>query len=156
MADHGDNDSVDPLSLIFRGRRRWVGQNNEREIKYCIHGGRSKNLRDPPRGVTSANPAGLSTFAERVRIAYLLITAAGHAIYCTRMCMPGIPEVITQYTAEIFMNNRIQAVRLRLVCYRASGAIASKKFTEGIEELPVQERELQMAECMSSALPAII
>jgi antitoxin VapB len=73
-----------------------------------------------------------------------------------------------QRTAKIFMNNRSQAVRLPkefqfnasevfirrqgndLILsarptdwstYLASGPIASKEFMEGIEDLPVQERE---------------
>jgi antitoxin VapB len=71
-------------------------------------------------------------------------------------------------TAKIFMNNRSQAVRLpkefqfnaREVfirkegndlilsprpldwsCYLAEGPVASKTFMEGVEDLPVQERE---------------
>ncbi len=73
-----------------------------------------------------------------------------------------------QRTAKIFMNNRSQAVRLPKEfqfnssevfirwqgeevilsarprdwsAYLASGPVASKEFMEGIEELPVQERE---------------
>jgi antitoxin VapB len=72
-------------------------------------------------------------------------------------------------TAKIFMNNRSQAVRLPKefqfntsevfirrqgsdvilsarptdwISYLASGPVASKEFMEGVEELPVQERDL--------------
>ncbi len=74
-----------------------------------------------------------------------------------------------QRTAKIFMNNRSQAVRLpkefqfntrevfirkqgdEIVlsarpedwsAYLSSGPVASQEFMEGIEDLPVQEREL--------------
>jgi antitoxin VapB len=74
-----------------------------------------------------------------------------------------------QRTARIFMNNRSQAVRLpkefqfktsevfirkrgdevilsarpaNWEDYLASGAVASDAFMEGVEDLPVQEREL--------------
>lgn len=74
-----------------------------------------------------------------------------------------------QRTAKIFMNNRSQAVRLPKEfqfnasevfirrqggdvilsarptdwsAYLASGPVASKEFMEGVEDLPVQEREL--------------
>jgi antitoxin VapB len=73
-----------------------------------------------------------------------------------------------QRTAKIFMNNRSQAVRLPKEfqfntsevfirrqgddvilsarpmdwsAYLASGPVASKEFMEGVEDLPVQERE---------------
>jgi antitoxin VapB len=73
-----------------------------------------------------------------------------------------------QRTAKIFMNNRSQAVRLPKEfqfntsevfirrqgadvilsarpmdwsAYFASGPVASKQFMEGVEDLPVQERE---------------
>jgi antitoxin VapB len=73
-----------------------------------------------------------------------------------------------QRTAKIFMNNRSQAVRLPKEfqfntqevfirrqgddvilsarptdwsAYLASGLVASKEFMEGVEDLPVQERE---------------
>ena len=73
-----------------------------------------------------------------------------------------------QRTAKIFMNNRSQAVRLPKEfqfntsevfirrqgddvilsarptdwsAYIASGSVASKEFMEGVEDLPVQERE---------------
>jgi antitoxin VapB len=72
-------------------------------------------------------------------------------------------------TAKIFMNNRSQAVRLPKdfqfttsevfirkqgndvvlsprpadwLAYLDSGAVASEEFMEGVEDLPVQEREL--------------
>jgi antitoxin VapB len=74
-----------------------------------------------------------------------------------------------QRTAKIFMNNRSQAVRLPKefqfnttevfirrqgndvilsarpadwATYLASGPVASKEFMEGVDDLPVQEREL--------------
>jgi antitoxin VapB len=74
-----------------------------------------------------------------------------------------------QRTAKIFMNNRSQAVRLPKEfqfnasevfirrqgnevilsarpadwsAYLASGSVASKELMEGVEDLPVQEREL--------------
>jgi len=74
-----------------------------------------------------------------------------------------------QRTAKIFMNNRSQAVRLPKElqfntsevfirrqgddvilsarpmdwsAYLTSGPVASKEFMEGVDELPVQEREL--------------
>jgi antitoxin VapB len=74
-----------------------------------------------------------------------------------------------QRTAKIFMNNRSQAVRLPKEfqfktsavfirrqgddvilsarptdwsAYLASGLVASKEFMEGVDDLPVQEREL--------------
>jgi antitoxin VapB len=74
-----------------------------------------------------------------------------------------------QRTAKIFMNNRSQAVRLPKefqfstsevfitkqgddvilsarpkdwVAYLASGPVASEEFMSGVEELPVQERDL--------------
>jgi antitoxin VapB len=74
-----------------------------------------------------------------------------------------------QRTAKIFMNNRSQAVRLPKEfqfntsevfirrqgndvilsarptdwsAYLASGPVASKEFMEGVDDLPVQEREL--------------
>lgn len=74
-----------------------------------------------------------------------------------------------QRTARIFMNNRSQAVRLPKefqfktsevfirkqgdevilsprpadwAAYLASGPVASETFMEGVEDLPVQEREL--------------
>jgi antitoxin VapB len=74
-----------------------------------------------------------------------------------------------QRTAKIFMNNRSQAVRLPKEfqfnasevfirrqrddvilsarpmdwsAYLTSGPVASKEFMEGVDELPIQEREL--------------
>jgi antitoxin VapB len=78
-------------------------------------------------------------------------------------------ETTMQRTAKIFMNNRSQAVRLPKdfqfktsevfirkqgdevilsarpadwSAYLNSGPVASEEFMEGIEDLPVQEREL--------------
>jgi antitoxin VapB len=83
--------------------------------------------------------------------------------------MPELPEDLMQRTAKIFMNNRSQAVRLPKEfqfttsevfirkqgddvilsarpmdwsVYLTSGPVASKEFMEGIEDLPMQEREL--------------
>lgn len=74
-----------------------------------------------------------------------------------------------QRTAKIFMNNRSQAVRLPKdfqfntsevfirrqgddvilsarpadwAAYLSSGSVASKEFMDGVDDLPVQEREL--------------
>jgi len=82
--------------------------------------------------------------------------------------MPRYLEVGVQRKAKIFMNNRSQAVRLPKEFqfnasevfirrqgndvilsarptdwsdYLSSGAVASKEFMEGVDDLPVQERE---------------
>jgi antitoxin VapB len=82
--------------------------------------------------------------------------------------MPRYLEVSVQRKAKIFMNNRSQAVRLPKEFqfnasevfirrqgndvilsarptdwsdYLGSGAVASKEFMEGVDDLPVQERE---------------
>jgi antitoxin VapB len=82
--------------------------------------------------------------------------------------MPSLGEAM-QRTARIFMNNRSQAVRLPKefqfkasevfirkqgdeivlsprpsdwTAYLTSGPVASNEFMDGIEDLPVQEREL--------------
>ncbi len=82
--------------------------------------------------------------------------------------MPHIDEGIMDRKAKIFMNNRSQAVRLpkefqfktqevfirkegsevvlsprpfNWSTYLAEGAVASESFMEGVEDLPVQERE---------------
>jgi antitoxin VapB len=85
------------------------------------------------------------------------------------MYMPFWREDAMQRTAKIFMNNRSQAVRLPKEfqfttsevfirkqgddvilsarprdwsAYLATGAVASEEFMEGIDDMPVQEREL--------------
>jgi antitoxin VapB len=85
------------------------------------------------------------------------------------MYMPLWREDAMQRTAKIFMNNRSQAVRLPKEfqfttsevfirkqgddvilsarprdwsAYLATGAVASEEFMEGIDDMPVQEREL--------------
>lgn len=82
--------------------------------------------------------------------------------------MPVMDRVETERTARVFMNNRSQAVRLpkefqvnatevfirkqgediiisprpqNWSTYLASGPVASNEFMQGIEDLPVQERE---------------
>jgi len=84
------------------------------------------------------------------------------------MYMPSARSLPVRRTAKIFMNNRSQAVRLPKefqfnatevfirrqgdevilsprpadwTAYLSSGAVASREFMEGVDDLPVQERE---------------